>query len=224
MKTARTRALPALLLILLLASLAQANPDHTRALEIESLAVMPFAGVDKPLDRKKSIEEFVDCKIFGLCSWKKEENGSKALTTLYQQQLRVRIGHKVVPEVQTAAVFAELPPRGEETLRSAARRFGAETGASHVLTGTVWRYTERVGSAMAVEKPASVGFNVMLVRTKDGAILWNEEFDKTQHSLADNLLDAPMFVSKGMRWLSAEELASFGVEKTLRAFPEITVP
>ncbi|MDH4321873.1 MAG: penicillin-binding protein activator LpoB, partial [Desulfobulbaceae bacterium] len=135
-----------------------------------------------------------------------------------------RFGHKIVPEVQTEAIFTELPPRADETLRSAARRFGTETGASHVLTGTVWRYSERVGSAMAAEKPASVGFNVMLVRTKDGVILWNEEFDKTQNSLAENLLDAPMFVSKGMRWLSAEELASFGVEKTLRAFPDVTGP
>lgn len=94
--------------------------------------------------------------------------------------------------------------------------------ASHVLTGTVWRYRDRLGTPLAVQKAASVGFNVILVRTRDGAILWHRHFDKTQTSLSDNLLDAPMFVTKGMKWLTAEELASFGVEKTLRSFPEMS--
>jgi len=219
------RILPTLLLIFLCTSLAQANPDENHhGMEIDSLAVMPFASADKPVDKKKSIEEFVDCKIFGLCSWKKEDNGAKIITTLYQQQLRTKIGHKVLPTGQTEAIFSELTPGKEETLRNTAKLFGKATRASHVLTGTVWRYTERVGNPMSAEKPASVGFNVMLVRTMDGVILWNENYDKTQNSLAENLLDAPMFVIKGMKWLSAEELASFGVEKTLRSFPAVTGP
>ncbi len=216
------RIMFSVIMILLCTSLAQANPgEPPRVIEIKALAVMPFAGADNLFDKQKSIEESVDCKIFGLCSWQKEESGSDAITTYYQQQLRKKLGHKLLSPLQTEAVFAELPPLPEETLRNAATRFGRETMASHVLTGTVWRYRMRSGTPMVVEKSASVGFNVILVRTRDGAILWHQNFDKTQTSLSDNLLDAPMFVSKGMKWLTADELASFGVEKTLRVFPKV---
>ena len=217
----RSRMLLSAMMIFLCSAPARANPGEPRTIEIKTLAIMPFAGADKPFDKRKSIEEYVDCKIFGLCSWQKEESGAKTITTSYQQQLRKKLGHKLLSPAQTEAVFAELPPLPEETLRTAAKRFGRETMASHVLTGTVWRYRERVGSPMTAEKSAAVGFSVILVRTRDGAIVWNQHFDKTQTSLTDNLLDAPIFVTKGMKWLSAEELASFGVEKTLHAFPAL---
>jgi len=217
----RCRIVLPFLLVLLCWSQAWANPGEPASVAIKTLAVMPFAAADKPLDKRKNIEDYVDCKLFGLCSWKKEESGADTVTTAYQQQLRKKLGHKLLPPLQTEAVFAELPPQPEETLRTAAIRFGKETMASHVLTGTVWRYKDRVGTPMAVEKPASVGFNVILVRTRDGAILWHDHFDRTQTSLSDNLLDAPLFVTKGMKWVSAAELASFGVEKTLRGFPAL---
>lgn len=215
----RNRILLSAMMILLFSSMAQANPDQHHTVEIKTMAIMPFASADKPLDKQKNIEEYVDCKIFGLCSWKQKDTGTTSVTNSYRQQLRKKLGHKLLPTHQSEAAFTELPPLPEETLRIAAKRFGRETMASHVLTGTVWRYKERVGNPMTAEKPASVGFNVILVRTRDGAILWHQQFDKTQTSLSDNLLDAPMFVTKGMKWLSAEELASFGVAKTLRAFP-----
>ncbi len=186
---------------------------------IASLAVMPFGSAEKPFDKALLVKDMVDCKIFGFCAWKKEDAGAGSITAIYQRHLRQRMGDVVLPWEQVEQVFDRMPPRGQETLRSAAKRFGEATAASHVLTGTVWRYRERAGSAVAAEVPASVNFTAILVRTRDGAVLWSGHFDKTQRGLAENLLDAPLFVKKGVKWLSAEELASFGVEETLKSFP-----
>ena len=207
------------LFILLFTNPAAANPEEINPIEIESLAIMPFAISQKPFDKTSAIKDMVDCKIFGLCSWKKEDDGSNVITAIYQHQLRKEMGYKVVPWDQLEAVFTKSPPDPQDTLRNAAKKFGRETNASHVLTGTVWRYRERVGSSMSVQQPASVGFTAILVRTRDGLIVWSSPYEKTQTSFTDNLLDAPMFLKKGMRWLSAEDLASFGVEETLRTFP-----
>lgn len=208
-------------LALLFPLLAVANPGEVKTIKVNTLAVMPFGIAEKPFDKTMIVQDMVDCKIFGFCSWKKEDQGAKTITAIYQRQLRKRMGDRVLPWDRVEAVFEEIPPRPEETLRSAAERFGEENTASHVLTGTVWQYRERVGGSMTAAAPASVSFTAMLVRTKDGAILWSAHFDKTQTSLSDNLFDAPMFLKKGVKWLNVEELATFGVEETLHTFPRI---
>ncbi|MFC1512932.1 hypothetical protein ACFL5J_00605 [Thermodesulfobacteriota bacterium] len=207
------------ILILLFAIPAAADQEEGSMVEIETLAIMPFAVTKQPFNNTAAIKDMVDCKIFGLCSWAKDDDGSKTITASYQHQLRKEMGYKVVPWEQSQAVFQQTPPNPQDTLRNAAKAFGRQARASHVLTGTVWRYRERVGTALSAEQPASVGFTAILVRTRDGLIVWSKPFEKTQSSLSDNLLDAPMFFKKGMRWLSAAELASFGVEQTLRTFP-----
>ena len=208
------------ILTLLFPVLASADPgDSAAAVDIPTLAVMPFGSADKPFDKSVAVRDLVDCKIFGFCTWKREDIGITTVTEIFQRELRKKMGAAVLPLAETRAAFEQMPPMPEETLRTAAKRFGQETMASHVLTGTVWHYRDRVGSAMTAEQPASVGFTAILVRTRDGAVLWSGHFDKTQTSLSDNLFDAPMFLQKGMKWLSAEELASFGVDKILQTFP-----
>ncbi|MDH5297609.1 MAG: hypothetical protein OEV91_01155 [Desulfobulbaceae bacterium] len=212
------RVLLSVIFILLFPLLAGASPEEGDV-GIATLAVMPFANAERALDNTMSVRDMVDCKIFGFCVWKKEEGGARTITEIYQLHLQKSMAEKILPRGEVDGVFGATPPLPHETLRTAARRLGRQARASHVLTGTVWRYRERVGGPMTVTAPASVIFTAILVRTGDGAIVWSEHFDKTQASLAENLLDAPLFFMKGMKWLSAEELADFGVEKTLRTFP-----
>jgi len=95
------------------------------------------------------------------------------------------------------------------------RSFGKQLGVDAVLYGKLYRYRERIGNNYSVQRPASVGFDLNLIRTRDGAILWRYNFDKTQQALTENLFDFGFYRSEGMRWLTADELARYGMEKAL---------
>ncbi len=95
------------------------------------------------------------------------------------------------------------------------RAFGKQLQVDAVLYGKLYKYKERVGKTYSAQRPASIGFDLNLIRTRDGALLWRYNFDKTQQALTDNLFDIGLYRSKGMRWLTADELASYGLEKAL---------
>ncbi len=74
---------------------------------------------------------------------------------------------------------------------------GRRHGADGVLVGFVYRYKERVGKAYGVESPASVAFDIHLIRVADGRTIWSAHFDETQQSLGDNLFKLGSFSLAG---------------------------
>jgi len=96
---------------------------------------------------------------------------------------------------------------------------GKTFGADAVLAGYVYRWREREGTDYAVDRPASVAFDLHLVRPMDGAVLWRSKFDKTQRSLSENVLDFETFVQGGGRWMTVEKLALLGLQKLLEEMP-----
>jgi len=96
---------------------------------------------------------------------------------------------------------------------------GKKTNADALLVGYVTKYSERVGEKYGVSKPASVGFVMFLFSAKDGSILWTGSYRETQTSLSENLLNIRLFMKRGMKWLTADELAKWGVSETLKNFP-----
>ncbi|MBL7173772.1 MAG: hypothetical protein ISS68_13155 [Desulfobacteraceae bacterium] len=91
--------------------------------------------------------------------------------------------------------------------------------ADAVLMGQAYRWRERVGSDFGVDSPASVAFDLSLVRSSDGAILWRGNYDKTQKSLFENLFDLKTYVKSDGLWLTAKKLATFGLERMLEEMP-----
>jgi hypothetical protein len=107
---------------------------------------------------------------------------------------------------------------GADTIRIL-QKVGKAFGCDAVLAGHIYRWQEREGTAIGVNRPASVAFDLHLVRPNDGAIIWRTRFDKTQRSLSENLLDAETFFQSGGRWLTAENLAILGLNKVLKGMP-----
>ncbi|UCD72191.1 MAG: hypothetical protein JSW70_04125 [Syntrophobacterales bacterium] len=85
-----------------------------------------------------------------------------------------------------------------------------------MVAGTVWRYEERIGGAMGAFSPASVAFVVYPIDVPSGKMLWRAKFDETQRSLFENVLDSWAFLKKGAKWLSADELARYGVREVFK--------
>ena len=96
---------------------------------------------------------------------------------------------------------------------------GRELNANFVMVAHLFRFQQRVGSSIGVEKPASVAFDLHLIRIKDGTRVWDGGFDETQKALFDNLLRAGSFFKEGAKWVTAEELAAVGMDKVLKNFP-----
>lgn len=96
---------------------------------------------------------------------------------------------------------------------------GKKINADAVLIGYVTKYSERIGEKYGVSKPASVGFVMFLFSSKDGSILWTGAYRETQSSLSENLLNIKLFMKRGMKWLTADEIAKWGVSEVLKNFP-----
>jgi len=110
----------------------------------------------------------------------------------------------------------------EQTPLASSIRFGKEMNVRFLLVGFLFRFEERVGSSIGVEKPASVGFDLHLLRMRDGKIVWEGKFDETQQPLSENLLRIGAFFRRKASWLTAEDLASVGMDEMLSRFPGLS--
>jgi hypothetical protein len=180
--------------VLLLAAVAACGPHRTgtsasaRLAEHPRVLVLPF-GVGGSLAPSGA---FVRWPV---ATAMPEDLGATAAATLGAALAKEGI----------AVVDAQVGPEAAADATSAARA-AARAGANLAVLGAVLRYVEREGTALAAESPASVAYQVALVRVPDGAIVATDQFDYTQQPLTANLLDLPRFVQGGGRWMTRREI------------------
>lgn len=135
-------------------------------------------------------------------------------------------------KIEATGTFQILPSEKlEEALSKSDRRqieltpirsfvqIGKSLNVDFIFVGYLFRFEERIGSAIGAEKPASVGFDVHLIRLKDEKMVWIGKFDETQKPLSENLLKMRAFVRRKASWLTAEELSSVGMDEMFMRFP-----
>ncbi len=61
-----------------------------------------------------------------------------------------------------------------------------------------------------------MAFSLVLIRVRDGAVVWSKSFDETQAPLTANLFKAGFYRRSGMRWVTADELLSYGLEQAVK--------
>jgi hypothetical protein len=96
---------------------------------------------------------------------------------------------------------------------------GTKFNADAVLIGYLYRWREREGSSYSVKRAASVSFDLHLIQSNNGAIIWKSMYDKTQHSLSENLFDLGTFKESGGKWLTVEKLGEIGLRKIIEEMP-----
>jgi len=84
----------------------------------------------------------------------------------------------------------------------------------------VYRFRERVGKGFSAESPASVAFDLNLIRVTDARTVWSGSFDETQQTLGQNLFQLGTFLSRGGRWVTAKDMATDGLKNMLKKFPK----
>src|SRR5262245_8263015 len=116
-------------------------------------------------------------------------------------RLAAALGDAGVPLVDGSKMGATAPAD-----IGAATRTASQAGANVALVGALSRYDERDGNAWSVRSPASVAYDLVLVRARDGKTIGENHFDYTQQPLTSNLLEAPRFVQAGARWMTRAEM------------------
>ncbi len=91
--------------------------------------------------------------------------------------------------------------------------------ANAILTGVVRRWVERDGSASGVRHPASVWLALEL-RNDTGRPIWTGTYEETQAPLSEDVGSLPRAWERGFRWVTAEELADYGVRQLVRALAD----
>ncbi len=135
---------------------------------------------------------------------------------------RIRKGGKfsIVDQDKTAGVYRQLSSAApKEQPAQLVKKMATELGAEGIVVGYVFRYHEREGTAYAVKQPASVTYEVHLIRGSDGVQVWHGSFDKTQRTLMENIFELSSFFKQKGRWATAAELAGEGMDDILKTFP-----
>lgn len=149
----------------------------------------------------------------------------QALTDALMTYLYDRASFAVVPPSQTDVIYRRLQmERMGVPMVKVVTELGRKVDAQGVLVGLVYRFRDRQGSAYSVDRPASVAFDVAMVRVSDGAVLWKNSFDQTQKPLSSDLFNLPQYLRHGIKWYSAEQYARIGLSQLMESFPWQVAP
>ena len=198
-----------------------AETQNVSRVKSGTVAVMPFftGEYSDAIEKGRPPLQF----LFDQIAAEEEEKrltGEKILTKLMNEAIQKKMVQQLVPGDEVLKEFEKLSiDKNTDTPLTVAVNLGKNLYVDYIVVGIVWKYKERKGTKMSADEPASVSFSVFLVDVAASKRIWREKFTKTQQSLSDNLLQATEFFKQGAKWLTAEELAKYGIKKVLVSFP-----
>ncbi|MSP38521.1 MAG: hypothetical protein EXR70_08530 [Deltaproteobacteria bacterium] len=147
-----------------------------------------------------------------------EREAPETLARLVHSAMAGLPNWQIVSENEVREMGQGLPADGEV---SRLRKIGEMVYADAVMIGRVQRFRERVGDEWGAKSPASVTFVLELVDIRRGDVIWSVQFDETQKFLSENIFALGDISLRGVRWLSADELAQEGVKKAIGQLHQI---
>jgi hypothetical protein len=137
------------------------------------------------------------------------------VTQLLWNRLKTRQGMTVLSPGEAARALtsqtALQPSPGQSQAVTVAKQLKADAS----LIGQVRVYRERVGGRFGASPPATVGFEAKVVAA-DGQVLWEGNYYEKQRPMTEDLMG---FIQRRGVFVTAEELAAYGVEHMLDEFP-----
>lgn len=157
-------------------------------------------------------EETVRAKVPAAEQKTSERDASETLAKIVYSAMAALPNWQIVSDAEVREISQTLPV-GSEAER--VHRLGEMVYADAVLVPRLRRYRERIGDEWGAKSPASVAFVLDLVDVRRGDVIWSASFDETQKSLSENIFAIGEIGQRGVRWLSAEQLAQDGVRKSV---------
>ncbi len=141
------------------------------------------------------------------------------VTQLLWNRLKTRQGMTVLSPGEVARALGvpatPQPPTNQSPAVAIAKRLKADAS----LVGQVLVYQERVGGRFGASPPATVGFEAKVIAA-DGQVLWEGNYYEKQRPMNEDVMG---FIQRRGMFVTAEELAAYGVEHMLQEFPFGTV-
>ena len=142
-------------------------------------------------------------------------SAGETVTQLLWSRLRTRQGVTVLVPNEAVKVLASQATTRPLTNESMAIVVAKQLKADASLIGQVLVYQERVGGRFGASPPATVGFEAKVVAA-DGQVLWIGNYYERQRPMIEDMRG---FLDRWGMFITAEELAAYGVEQMLLEFP-----
>jgi len=189
-------------------------------LKINSILVLPFFDLSDLPGQHPDTRSPASGRMF--ITGEVVENATDFLTDRVVSWLQSNTAYMIrIPDYSpNASAILDATGGGLTLNRKNLTEMGRKQNADAVLVGFVYRFRERVGKGFSAESPASVAFDLHLIRVTDGRTVWSANFDETQQSLGQNLFQLGTFLTRGGRWVTAEDMATDGLDNILKKFPK----
>lgn len=185
----------------------------------EKILVLPFTNMADIYGEGQSVR----CPLCGtmMTTGEVKEGADGFLTAQLSELLSKQMSSSIISSDRAKGVYTAL--LDEEGLLfpevGVVAKTGRHLGADAVIVGNIYRFRERVGSDFGAKRPASVAFTLAMIRVDDKSVVWTGVFDETQQSLMENLFNIGTFFKRRGKWLTAGELAVFGLRDMLKELP-----
>jgi hypothetical protein len=137
------------------------------------------------------------------------------VTQLLWSRLKARQGVTVLAPSEAAKVLASQSTTQSPTGQLPAVAVAKQLKVDASLIGQVLMYQERVGGRFGASPPATVGFEAKVIAA-DGQVLWVGNYYERQRPMIEDVMG---FIQRRGMFVTAEELATYGVEHLLLEFP-----
>jgi len=137
------------------------------------------------------------------------------ITQFLWSRLRTRQGVTVLPPSEAAKALASPATSQPSAVQSPAVTVAKQLKADASLIGQVFVYQERVGGRFGASPAATVGFEAKVVAA-DGQVLWEGNYYERQRPMTEDFMG---FIQRHGLFVTAEELAIYGVDHMLLEFP-----
>jgi TolB-like protein len=193
---------------------------------IKKILILPFQDMASVYGENKDVRCPICGKVF--TTGKVTQGAADMLTEQLFMILNQRKDIQLIPSSYAQGVMSDLLAGSQKEFdeKALAIETGRALHADAVLAGFLYRFQERAGTEYSVDSPASVAFDIHLIRVADGRVLWSGHFDETQRPLSDNLFRLGAFLQRKARWVTAKEMAISALEDMLKSFPSLkkTIP
>jgi hypothetical protein len=139
-------------------------------------------------------------------------SGAVFLEDVLRQELQKSRVARVIDSSQLRSQAYDLSGGAYNALQ----KIGKEEKCETALLSTISNFSRRQGTEYAVDEPASAAFELKLIDTQTGRNLWMSSFNEAQVSLMSNLLSFKTAMSRGFKWITAEDLVAGGAQEKLR--------
>jgi hypothetical protein len=184
-------------------------PGMDRFLMVSFINVAQVVGVDQGVRSPLSGQVFVTGEV--------DAAAERFLTGVAMEHLQDRLSVKLISPSQ-ARNLRSMPlaiSNPDVSERELLLETGRKLSADGVFVGHVYRYRNRVGGKYSVDAPASVAFDIFLLRVSDGRILWSRFYDETQKALTDDLFQLGAFLDRDGQWVTADQMARAALDRMM---------